>query len=511
MSLNLASIVENSFRLFPGETALIHDGRRLAYRELRARTAAFASYLEGLGVRPGDPVALLLPNRMTFTVAYFGVLWMGGVVVPVSYLAVAREVSHFLRDSGARLLIAWAAYEKTAREAIDLSGPGRTLLVVDEGEGPATVLSGPPVDPGAFRELALTGPDDTAVVLYTSGTTGEPKGAELTHFNLFSNAQFSSERLLYRPEGREVLGPGNVGLAALPLFHSFGQTCVQNGCLFGGAAVSYLERFEAQAALEVMARDRVTLFAGVPTMYFQLLRAGSLPPEPLALRHCVCGGAPMPVELLREADGRLGVEVLEGYGLSETSPVAAFNALFRPRKPGSIGHAIFGVDVRIFDALDRELPQGEVGEVVIRGYNVMKGYLGRPEATREALRGGWFHTGDMGREDEEGYLYIVDRKKDMIIRGGFNVYPREVEEILFSHPAVAEAAVVGVSDEEHGEEVKAYISLRPQASAGIDEIRRFCRERLGAHKYPRLIEVLAELPKGPTGKVLRKELRRRPR
>ena len=511
MSLNLASLLDNSFREFPDHTALIHGDRRLAYRELRSRVAALASHLDRLGVRPGDRVALFLPNRMSFTVAYFAILWMGGVVVPVSYLAVAREVSHSVRDSGARLIIAWAAFEKTAREAVGLAGPGTSLLLLDESDGPATVSSGPPVDREAFREAALTGPDDTAVILYTSGTTGEPKGAELTHFNLFSNAQFSSERLFDRPGRREPLGPGHVGLAALPLFHSFGQTCIQNACLFGGAAVSILERFEPQAALEAMERDRVTIFAGVPTMYFQILRSGKIPPAGLALRHCVSGGAAMPVEVLKEAERLLEMSVLEGYGLSETSPVASFNAIHRPRKVGSIGQAIFGCEIRVFDERDREVPAGEVGELVVRGHNVMKGYLGRPEATREALRGGWFHTGDMGRKDADGDLFIVDRKKDMIIRGGFNVYPREVEEVLFGHPEVAEAAVVGVADEEYGEEVKAYIVLRRGASAGADEIRTFAKERLGAHKVPRLIEFLPELPKGPTGKVLRKELRQRPR
>jgi long-chain acyl-CoA synthetase len=247
-------------------------------------------------------------------------------------------------------------------------------------------------------------------------------------------------------------------------------------------------------------------------MYFQLLRSGGREGHDLsALRFCCSGGAAMPLEVMREFDERFQVNILEGYGLSETSPVATFNVLWRPKKVGSIGIPILGVEVRIFDDQDRELPVGEVGELVIRGFNVMKGYYRRPEATREAIRNGWLHTGDMGKKDEDGYIFIVDRKKDMIIRGGFNVYPREVEEVLYGHPAVAEAAVVGVPDPEYGEEVKAYLSLRPGARATAEEVLAYCRARLGGHKYPRLMEFLPSLPKGPTGKILRKELRARPR
>jgi long-chain acyl-CoA synthetase len=510
MTLNLSTLIESSFRLFPEAPALIHGERRLTYRELRQRVGSFAFYLRELGLKQGDPVALLLPNRMSFTVAYFAALQAGGVVVPASYLSVGREVSYLLRDSGASLLIAWSGFERAAREGLSGAGPGRSLILVDESEGPLTVLEGPPPDPQPFLEAAPTRADDTAVILYTSGTTGEPKGAELTHWNMFSNAQYSSERLLGRPERPEFLGPGQVGLAALPLFHSFGQTCVQNACLLGGAALSYLERFEPAAAWETMARDAVTLFAGVPTMYFQLLRDGTGGRKAAkSLRHCVSGGAAMPVEVMREFDGRFSVNVLEGYGLSETSPVATFNVAYRPKKVGSIGLPILGVEVRVFGEEDRELPAGEVGELVVRGYNVMKGYHDRPEATREAMRGGWFHTGDLGRKDGDGYLFIVDRKKDMIIRGGFNVYPREVEEVLYSHPAVAEAAVVGVACPEYGEEVKAWLSLKAGAALSADEVTRFCRERLGAHKVPRLVEFLPSLPKGPTGKIVKRELRPR--
>jgi long-chain acyl-CoA synthetase len=514
MSLNLADVIRYSARHFGGETALIDGGRRLTYRELSARVEAFAAHLRSLGVEQGDKVALLLPNSMSFTIGYFGILHAGATVVPINFLSVAREIAYALNDSQAVALVAWSEYAEHAGRGHEGAEGCRHLLRVDESSGPLTILDGKPIDLEARSERAPTGAEDTAVILYTSGTTGEPKGAELTHFNMYSNAQYSADRILWTPTHAESLGPGNVTLAALPLFHSFGQTCNQNATLTAGGALTYMRRFDAEEALAVMARDDVTLFSGVPTMYFQLLQVRDASRHDLSrLRFCFSGGAAMPVEVMKEFEGRYGVQILEGYGLSETSPVATFNVLYKERKPGSIGEPIYGCDVRVFDDEDRELPAGAVGEIVIRGFNVMKGYYRRTQATAEAFRSGWFHSGDMGRKDEDGYIYIVDRKKDMIIRGGFNVYPREVEEVLYGHPAVREAAVVGVPDPEYGEEVKAFVALKdgPGAQGAIDGIRRFCRENLSATKYPRLFEVLPDLPKGPTGKILRKELRQRAR
>ena len=339
--------------------------------------------------------------------------------------------------------------------------------------------------------MALTSAEDTAVILYISGTTGKPKGAELTHFNMYSNAQYCAEQLMGEPGRREIFGPGDVSLSALPLFHSFGQTCNQNSSIMGGAALTYLERFEPEAALEVMERDRVTQFAGVPTMYFALLNfEGAGRYDLTNLRYCCSGGAAMPVEVMKEFDEKYNVNILEGYGLSETSPVATFNVMYRPKKAGSIGVAIAGGEVKVFDGEDNEVAAGEVGEIVIRGYNVMKGYYKRPDATEEAFRNGWFHTGDMGTMDEDGYFFIVDRKNDMIIRGGFNVYPREVEEILYSHPAILEAAVIGVPDQKYGEEIKAFVALKEGHEVSAEELLEFSRERLSASKYPRLYEIL---------------------
>lgn len=516
MSLNLASIVRNSLRYNPQEVALLDDGRSLTYRELAARVEAFAAHLRSLGVQRGDKFAVLIPNKMSFTIAYFGILHAGATVVPISFLSVAREVAYLLKDSEAVGLVAWHAYASAAEQGFRAGGTAQHLLIVDESKGPLTIINGKPVAPDGRMDMASTTPDDSAVILYTSGTTGEPKGAELTHFNMYSNAQFSAERMLWSRAGFQTLGPGNVALAALPLFHSFGQTCNQNSTLFAGGALTYLERFDPETALQVMARDRVTLFAGVPTMYFQLLNLqGADRHDISSLKYCCSGGAAMPVEVLHAFDEKYRVKILEGYGLSETSPVATFNVLWKERKPGSIGEPIYGVEVKIFDDHDREVPVGETGEVVIRGYNIMKGYYRRPEATEQAFKNGWFHSGDIGRMDEDGYFYIVDRKKDMIIRGGFNVYPREVEEVLYSHPAVREAAVVGVPHREYGEEVKAYVSLKePQPGAppvDTNALLKFCKENITATKYPRIFEILPDLPKGPTGKILRKDLRARAR
>jgi long-chain acyl-CoA synthetase len=334
-------------------------------------------------------------------------------------------------------------------------------------------------------------PDDTAVLLYTSGTTGRAKGAELTHFNLFYNCEYSGTKLMpSQPDG--------VALATLPLFHSFGQTVVQNATLLQGGTIVLVPRFEPKVALEMMQKHRVTLFAGVPTMYFALLNYPEAAAYDLSsLRYCLSGGSAMPVEVMKAFDAKYGVSILEGYGLSETSPVASFNVLDRPKKPGSIGLPIWGCEFKL----------GPDGEIWIRGHNVMKGYYRKPEANREAFEDGWFKTGDVATRDDDGYYFIVDRKKDMIIRGGFNVYPREVEEVLYGHPAVAEAAVIGVPHESHGEEIKAIVAFKPGKSATELDLTEHCKVKLAAYKYPRVIEIRDALPKGPTGKILKRELR----
>jgi long-chain acyl-CoA synthetase len=495
VSLNLGSILHASADEHPTHPAIRLGEHTVSYAELDRAARSVATSLRARGIEPGETVAILVPNVPEFTIAYFGILYAGCTVVPLNVLLSAPEVTYHLEDSRARLLFAHPFFGDPVREGASRAG---VPVVWVGGEGPDTVEAMASAEP--MPALHPTSAADTAVVLYTSGTTGRPKGAELTHSNLLINCAIVVPRLL-------PLDGDDVMLATLPLFHSFGQTCVQNATIALGATFTLLPRFTPEEALEIMERDRVTLFAGVPTMYFALLHHEGREYDLSSLHYCMAGGAPMPMEVMRAFEAKYPVKILEGYGLSETSPVASFNMLNRPRKPGSIGYPVWGVEMAILDEADRPVPDGEPGEICIRGHNVMKGYLRRPDETKEAMRGGWFHSGDIGIRDAEGSYAIVDRKKDMIIRGGFNIYPREVEEVLFSHPAVLEAAVLGVPHERHGEEVKAIVVCRPGRSLTAEEVIAFCKERLAAYKYPRIVEFSEGLPKGPTGKILKRELR----
>jgi len=495
MQLNLGVILHESAADRPDHIAVRFNERALSYAEVDRQARGIAAALLQRGLAPGQTVALLIPNVPEFTIAYFAILYAGLTVVPLNVLLSAPEITYHLQDSNAQLLIAHPFFAESVKAGAAAAG---VPVVWSSGEGDDTLdamAAQPPV-----VELHPTLPTDTAVILYTSGTTGKPKGAELTHSNLFMNCSFVIPRLV--PVDTDA-----VMIAVLPLFHSFGQTAVQNAAISAGGTITMLPRFTPEAALQIMERDRVTVFAGVPTMYFALLHHQFEREYDLsALKHCMSGGAPMPVEVMKAFEKKYPVEILEGYGLSETSPVASFNMHNRPRKPGSIGYPVWGTEMRVVDDEDRPLPDGKPGEICIRGHHIMKGYLNRPDATKEALRGGWFHSGDIGVRSPEGYFTIVDRKKDMILRGGFNVYPREVEEVLYSHPAIAEAAVIGVPDEEKGEEVKAIVVLAAGAKLSAEELIAFCKERLAAYKYPRLIEFRDSLPKGSTGKILKREL-----
>ena len=497
MSLNLGTILRASTVQAPDAIVIRDANSSITYAELDRAAAGVARALHARGIQPGDKVALLVPNVSEFTIAYFGILYAGAAVVPINVLAAAPEVAYFLKDSTARLLIVHPLF----------AGPGRTgaaqagvPVVTAGGEGADSLAALAATEP--LDAPHPTGADDTAVILYTSGTTGQPKGAELTHSNLFLNCAFVVPRLA------KIDGPDLRALATLPLFHSFGQTCIQNATIAAGGSFTLLPRFDPQSAFELMERDRITLFAGVPTMYFALLHwQGERKYDVTSLRLCMTGGAPMPVEVMGAFEKRFAIEILEGFGLSETSPVSSFNVVDRPRKAGSIGYPVWGVEMAIMDENDVPLPDDERGEICIRGHNIMKGYLNREDATSEAMKNGWFHSGDIGFRDSDGCYWIVDRKKDMILRGGFNVYPREVEEVLYQHPAVVEAAVIGVAHESHGEEVKAVVALGAGKAASAGELIAFCKERLSAYKYPRIVEIVTELPKGPTGKILKRELR----
>jgi long-chain acyl-CoA synthetase len=492
--MNLAANLIRNAADHPDRVVLRLGNDVLTYRDLDESSARVAGLLAGRGVRPGQPIAVMLPNVPEYAVVYYGVLRAGGVVVPMNPLLKAREIAYHLGDSGAPVILAW---HTTAGEVTAVATPTAAEAVIVEPAAFADLLA----ETAPAREVVDRAAHDTAVLLYTSGTTGRPKGAELTHGNLATNVEITRSDLL-------EVGPDDVIFGGLPLFHSFGQTCTLIVAVSMGASLSLLPRFDPKQALEMLAHHRATVFVGVPTMYSALLAVPDRDGYDLsALRVCMSGGAAMPVEVLRQFEKAFGCTVLEGYGLSETSPVASFNHPHRERKTGSIGTPIRGVEMRVVDDARAEVPQGEVGEIAIRGHNIMKGYWNKPEATAEVITAdGWFHTGDLGRVDEDGYYFIVDRKKDLIIRGGYNVYPREIEEVLFEHPAVAEAAVIGVPHPQLGEEVAAAVALKPGATITTDELRSFVKDQVAAYKYPRHVWFVTTLPKGPTGKVLKREI-----
>ncbi len=490
--MNLGQILEDSTQRDPSHTALKLDDTEVSYGALSQASALVAGLLKARSVSPGDRVALMLPNVPYFAACYYGILRAGGVVVPMNVLLKEREIAFYLGDSSARLVFAWHGFQDDVHGGAGQAGA--ECVVVSPGEFEQLLSEQP-----AAEEVIERDATDTAVILYTSGTTGTPKGAELTHANLKRNAEVSAALF--------DLGAEAVTLGALPLFHSFGQTCGLNATILSGGTLSLIPRFDPVKALEIIERDRVNLFEGVPTMYGGMLHTPDHERFDVStLRLCVSGGSAMPVELMRAFERAFGCKILEGYGLSETSPVASFNHADRERKPGSIGTPIEGVEMKVVDEHDDEVPQGEVGEIVIRGHNVMKGYWERPDATADAIDDGWFHSGDMARVDEDGYFFIVDRKKDMIIRGGYNIYPREIEEVLYEHPAVREAAVLGIPDDDLGEEVGAAVALKDGAEATADELREFVKGQVAAYKYPRHIWFVDDLPKGPTGKVLKREI-----
>ncbi len=506
MSLNVATLLHESAHEYPGRTAIAVGDVTMSYAEVHGAVQRFAGALRSLGIHPGQHVALLLPNVPHFTIAYYGILAAGGVVVPLNVLLTPDEVAYHLNDSDAVAIVAWEGFFDSAAAGFNRAESCHHLIIaranpadISAPDGAANMMA---LIGGAkpYTDHAPTMPDDPAVILYTSGTTGYPKGAELTHFNMFFNARYCGTSLL-------PVDHNTVALATLPLFHSFGQTVIQNAVIGRGGTVVLLPRFEPIAALELMQKYQVNLFAGVPTMYFALLHTPEADDYDLDLEYCVSGGAAMPVEVMKDFDEKYGVNILEGYGLSETSPVVSFNVLDRPKKAGSIGPPLWGMQFRLEDDNGNVITEtGVPGEICVKGHAVMRGYYKKPEATAEAIIDGWFHTGDIGTRDEDGYYYIVDRKKDLIIRGGFNVYPREIEEVLYGHPAIAEAAVIGVPHERHGEEVKAIVALKPGAEATEEELIAYCKEHLAAYKYPRSFEFKGELPKGPTGKILKREL-----
>ena len=490
--MNLATLLTETAAEHGDRPALKLDDVEVNYETLDQGSARVAALLREKGVEAGDRVGVMLPNVPYFAVVYYGVLRAGAVVVPMNVLLKGREVKFYLEDPEAKILFAWHDFAEAAEKGAEEAGTD--LVLVKPGEFEEMLGEHEPLTDVAERD-----DDDTAVILYTSGTTGQPKGAELTHSNLTRNVEVA--RNLFDLSGDDV------SLGALPLFHSFGQTCALNTAVSVGACLTLIPRFDPGKALEVIARDKVTIFQGVPTMYGAILHhedADSA--DTSSLRVCVSGGSAMPGELMRNFEKKFDCQILEGYGLSETSPVASFNHPDKERKAGSIGTPVEGVEMKVVDDDGKEVDQGEVGEIVIKGHNVMKGYWNKPDATEEAIKDGWFHSGDMAEVDEDGYFFIVDRKKDMIIRGGYNVYPREIEEVLYEHPAVAEAAVIGVPDDDLGEEVGAAVTLKQGEDVDADTLKEHVKDQVAAYKYPRRIWFVDELPKGPTGKILKREI-----
>ncbi len=506
MSFNLATILTESAQAAPDAPVMHFGGRTTTYGELDGMSSRFGTGLLEHGFTPGDVVAIQMPNVPDFLVSYFGTLKAGLTVLPLNPLLKAPEIEYHLTDSKARVIL---TFEGLADEAAKAAGAVGIPVYAASLSGTAPqpgirplndlLAPGEPLDPADAVHPSSS--DDTAVLIYTSGTTGRPKGAELTHFQLYMNCTIAGGLFGARAD--------DVTLAVLPFFHVFGLSSVVNVAIRFGGSLAIVPRFDPVAVLDTIEAARCSVIGGVPTMLQVLTGMDTEGRDLSCLRIAVSGGASLPGEILRAFEEKFGIVVLEGYGLSETASVASFNRSAEERKVLSIGTPIWGVQMRVADPEDRPLPPGpdHVGEILIRGHDVMKGYLGKDEATAETLRGGWLHTGDLGYVDGDGYFFIVDRTKDLIIRGGFNVYPREIEEVLFGHPDIVEAAVIGKPDDRLGEEVVAVVVRRDGADLNAEDVINYSKEGLAAYKYPREVRFVDELPKGPTGKILKTELR----
>jgi long-chain acyl-CoA synthetase len=515
--LNLAASLEHSAKELPGKTAIVFGDKRFTYEQINALANQVANGLTAAGITKGDKVALSCPNLPYFPMIYYGILKAGAVVVPINVLLKGNEIAYHLKDSEAKAYFCFQGSPELPMAQEGWVGFNQTdscqhfwVITADPAaappiEGTATLGQLIGKQPAAF-ETVQTQFEETAVILYTSGTTGFPKGAELSHANMTMNAIASRDIMQMKADDIHVL--------VLPLFHSFGQTCQMNAGFSLGNTLVLIPRFSPEAVLGAMQEEKVTIFVGVPTMYWVLLtyedKENQFDIEAInkSLRIGVSGASSLPLEIIKGIEEKYSIPIVEGYGLSETCPVATFNHLHKERKPGSVGTPIWGIEVKVFDADNNEAAVGEVGEIAIRGHNVMKGYYNKPEATADAITdSGWFLSGDLGRKDDDDYLYIVDRVKDMIIRGGYNVYPREVEEILMTHPAVSMASVIGVPHDQHGEEIKAFIVPKPGAAATPEEIIAWSKDLMAVYKYPRIVELREALPMTATGKILKKELK----
>ncbi len=513
--LNLSVILEDSARRFPNKDAFIFMDTHLTYQQVNAAANQVANGLLQTGIKQGDKVALSCLNLPYFPIIYYGILKAGAVVVPLSVLLKKDEIAFHLKDSDAKAYFCFVGTEQLPMGQMGYAGFQEVaacehFYMITAKPTDASPIEGTKTlgmlmaNQSPKLESVTTGAEDTAVIIYTSGTTGKPKGAELTHSNLLLNANLSRDLL--------AQGTDDVSLIVLPLFHIFAMTVLLNAGVYDGITAVLLPRFDPEAVFGLMQKHKVTVFAGVPTMYWGLLnyQEAKFDYKKIAetLRICVSGGASLPVQVLKDFESRFDVPIIEGYGMSEGAPVVTFNHIKEGRKPGSIGTPVWGVEVKIVDENDQEVPVGEKGELLFRGHNVMKGYYKKPEANAISLRGGWMHSGDVAIKDEDGYFYIVDRTKDMVIRGGLNVYPREVEEVMMKHEAISLVAVIGVPHEEQGEEIKAFVVLKEGKKVSEDELISWTKEHIAAYKYPRIVEFIDALPMSATGKILKKELRK---
>jgi long-chain acyl-CoA synthetase len=513
--LNLSILLEDSARHYPERTAVVLGNKRLTYAQVDAAANQVANLLAARGIGNGDKVALSCPNLPYFPIVYYGILKTGAVVVPLNVLLKGREIAYHLANSDAKVYFCFegtadlpmgtegfAGFEEAERcdDFILITADPAAPSPIPEVETLGEAMAG---QSPRFETVLLT-ETDPAVILYTSGTTGQPKGAELSHSNLVLNA-LTCNRLFGSKPGTDT------HLLVLPLFHSFGSTVNMNAGFATASTLVLLPRFDAAAAVNLLQTENVTFFAGVPTMYWGLLNAltDDVDVARIAqnMRVAVSGGSSLPVEIIKAVRERLGVTILEGYGLSETSPVATFSDPDSEPRPGSIGIPIWGVELKLIEPNWGTVEGAdEIGEIAIRGHNIFRGYYNNIDATADVIRESWFRTGDLARRDKDGWYYIVDRAKDMIIRGGFNVYPREVEEVLLTHEAVSLSAVIGVPHESHGEEIKAFVILKPGASATEEELVAWGREQMAAYKYPRIVKIVESLPMTATGKLLKREL-----
>ncbi len=513
--LNLSVLIEDSARRYPTKNAFTFGEASFTYQQVNMAANQIANGLISKGIKPGDKIALSCLNLPFFPMVYFGILKAGAIVVPLSVLLKKDEIQYHLQDSDAKAYFCFIGTEELPMGQMGFSAFKEVatctnfFMIMPKPEMPSPIEGAPTLgslmaNQSPQIETVATAANDTALIIYTSGTTGRPKGAELTHSNLLLNAMACRDLL--------DMTSDDTLLIVLPLFHIFAMTVLMNAGIYRGTTNILLPRFDAEAVFGLMQKHEVTIFAGVPTMYWGLVnyKEDKFNYEAISkkLKICVSGGASLPVQVLEDFETRFNVPIIEGYGMSEGSPVVTFNHLNIGRKPGSIGTPLWGVEVKLVDENDNEVPVGEKGELLYRGHNVMKGYYKRPEVNAAVLKGGWMHSGDVAIKDEDGFFFIVDRTKDMIIRGGLNVYPREVEEVMIKHEAVSLVAVIGVPDEENGEEIKACVVLKEEHTVEEQELIDWTKEKIAAYKYPRMIEFMDALPMSATGKILKKELRK---